>query len=291
VNELRKRGLGLAAISYDPPEILAEFSRRHNITFPLLSDTDSSTIKAFGILNTVMEEILGSGKDDPEVLADYLKYGAVTGLGVAKMGKGTPYPGTLMLDPEGRVTSRYFEEFYRERITASTVLMKLGAAAEPVRATKLSAPHLEIKTWPTDVSISPGNVFALALHAVPGEHIHVYAPGAKGYRVLKLELSPQQYVRVLPLRYPQPAIYFFQPLNERVPVYQEPFTLMQEVALEASQEAIKALAGRTELNLSGTLQYQACDDRQCFNPISVPLSWTLKVTPNLGGRIRPPEQK
>jgi hypothetical protein len=238
-----------------------------------------------------MEEILGSGKDDPDVMADYLKYGAVTGLGVAAMGRGTPYPGTFVVDRAGRVTSRYFEEFYRERITAATILIRLGAAREPIQATKLSAPHVEITTWPSDTTISPGNVFALALNVVPGERIHVYAPGAKGYKALKLELQPQQYVRILPLSYPQPEIYHFQPLDERVPVYQKPFTLTQELVLEAGQEAIQALAKKTELNLTGILQYQACDDRQCFNPSSAPVSWTLKVTRNLGGRIRPPERR
>ena len=28
---------------------------------------------------------------------------------------GTPFPGTFMLDANTRVTSRFFEEFYRER--------------------------------------------------------------------------------------------------------------------------------------------------------------------------------
>jgi hypothetical protein len=46
------------------------------------------------------------------------------------------------------------------------------------------------------------------------------------------------------------------------------------------------MTGQTELKLSGMLQYQACDDKRCFNPASVPLSWTLKLTPNITERIR-----
>jgi peroxiredoxin len=45
---LKDKGLGLAPISYDPPEILAAFSLQRGITFPSLSDIGSSTIKAFG---------------------------------------------------------------------------------------------------------------------------------------------------------------------------------------------------------------------------------------------------
>jgi hypothetical protein len=42
-------------------------------------------------------------------------------------------------------------------------------------------------------------------------------------------------------------------------------------------EAEKALAQLDTLTLSGTLDYQACDDRLCFEPVSVPLSFTLEV--------------
>ena len=37
----------------------------------------------------------------------------------------------------------------------------------------------------------------------------------------------------------------------------------------------KSLAGMNELALNGTLEYQACDDRICFNPVSLPLSWKV----------------
>src|SRR5262249_12116059 len=47
VDELRKRGLGVATISYDPPEILASFAKQRGITYPMLSDAGSATIKRF----------------------------------------------------------------------------------------------------------------------------------------------------------------------------------------------------------------------------------------------------
>jgi len=31
------------------------------------------------------------------------------------------------------------------------------------------------------------------------------------------------------------------------------------------------------LTIGGTLEYQACDDKMCFNPQSVPLSWTIEL--------------
>jgi hypothetical protein len=80
---------------------------------------------------------------------------------------------------------------------------------------------------------------------------------------------------VLPVQFPASQAYFFRPLNEHVRVYQKPFTLVQELILEGTQEAQAALRGKENLTFTGTLDYQVCDDKACFNPASVPLSWTL----------------
>ena len=125
MEELRAQGLGAVAISYDSEEVLANFAQRRGITFPLLSDDDSSVITAFGILNTVAAEGVGPNKDDPDVVAAVAKYVSV--FGANRMIVGTPFPGTFMLDATGRVTSRFFEEFYRERNTTANVMLRLGA--------------------------------------------------------------------------------------------------------------------------------------------------------------------
>ena len=276
LKELRDKGLGLAAISYDSPEILAGFSRQRGITFPLLSDAGSATIKSYGILNTLPEDALGPNRDDPVIKSDVQKYVSVVQPNAGMVGMA--FPGTFMLDRQGRVTSRFFEEFYRERNTASSLLVKLGGAATPVEGTKISSAHLDVATYPSDPGVAPGNRFSVMLDVKPGPGIHVYAPGVSGYRAIALSISPQpNLLRVLPMKYPASQIYFFKPLNERVPVYQKPFTLVQELILEGTQDAQAALKGKENVTLTGTLEYQACDDKQCFNPASLPLSWTLAL--------------
>ena len=80
VEELHAQGLGVAAISYDSEDVLAAFAARRGITdVPLLSDDDSSVIRAFGIYNYVAEEGLGPLKDNPAVQADVEKYVAFSG--------------------------------------------------------------------------------------------------------------------------------------------------------------------------------------------------------------------
>ena len=41
---LQEQGIGVAAISYDSVEVVADFAQRRGITFPLLADSDSSVI-------------------------------------------------------------------------------------------------------------------------------------------------------------------------------------------------------------------------------------------------------
>ena len=89
VTELQAKGLGLAAISYDSVETLAAFSRQRGITFPLLSDAGSETIKRYGILNTVVDEALGTHKDDPAVKEETQKY--VSAVGVNPIMKGIAF--------------------------------------------------------------------------------------------------------------------------------------------------------------------------------------------------------
>ncbi len=275
MKELQDQGLGLAAISYDPPEILAAFSRQRGITFPLLSDTGSATIKRYGILNPVVEMALGPNRDDPAVRALVQTY--VSGGNASARMVGMAFPGTFVIDRDGRVTSRFFEDFYVDRSTTSNVLLKLGAGAAPVAATRFSSAYLDLTTYPSDAAVAAGNRVTLALDITPKPGMHVYAPGATGYRVVHLRLDEQPFVRTYAMAYPPSEIYFFAPLNERVPVYQKRFTLLQEVLIEGTSQAQAALRGKETLTLTGTLEYQACDDKVCYNPAEVPLSWTVAV--------------
>jgi peroxiredoxin len=275
------------AVSYDSPQLLADFSKRHGITFPLLSDTGSATIRRYGILNTVVEEALGPNGKDPAVLADLQQY--ATAGQVAERLRGIPFPGTFMIDRQGRVTSRFFEDYYWERNTVSNIMLRLGAGGSPVQATQASTEHLDLKAYPSDASVALGTRFSLSLDITPKRGMHVYAPGATGYKVITLNITPQPHVRTASLRYPASEIYYFKPLNERVPVYQKPFSLVMEVVPEATAEARKVLAGRNELVITGTLEYQACDDAICFNPVSLPLSWKVGLEGLVPGVPQPPQ--
>ena len=268
----------MATITYDSVEVLDAFSRQHGITFPMLADVGSVTIKKFGILNPVPEWALGPDKDDPAVQAEVQKYVSVVRPSAAMV--GIAFPGTFILDTQGRVKQRFFEDSYIERNTVSNLLIKLGnKTGAEVAATKVSTAHLDITTYPSSPGLAPGDRFSVALDIVPHSRIHVYAPGAQGYRVVSLSVEPNAHVRVLDIQYPPSEPYYFKPLKERVPVFQKPFRLVQELVLEGTPQAQAALRGKESVTVKGSLQYQACDDKTCFNPVLVPLSWTITLQP------------
>ena len=291
LEDLRAQGLGVAAISYDTEEVLAAFAERRGVKdVPLLSDDDSAAIRAFGIYNHIAEEGIGPNADDPDVKADVNQYVSV--FGANPMIVGTPFPGTFIVDREGRVTSRFFEEFYRERNTAANIMLKLGTPISGIAGSSGETAHLEISASQSNPDILVGSRFHLALDITPKPKMHVYAPGAEelGYRVIGLELEVPSFLRVLPAEYPASEIYHFEPLDEHVPVYQRPFRLVQEIVVEGDPESAARLAEIDALTLTGRLDYQACDDAVCFNPASVPLTWTLTVSPLDRQRAIPAQQ-
>jgi hypothetical protein len=253
VEQIRRSGLGLVAISYDSVATLADFSKRRGITYPLLSDAGSATIKRYGIFNTTVTD-------------------------TSSFTYGIPFPGTFIVDASTRVTSRYFEAAYQERDTISSVMVRLGGRID-APATKVAASHLAVTTHATDQVAAPGTHFSLVLDVAPERGVHVYAPGVSGYRPIALTVQPQPGLLIRASQYPKADDYFFKPLNEHVAVFQRPFRIVQDLAIDASPQAAAALKDRASLSVNGTLEYQACDDKVCFVPQSVPLSWTIALRP------------
>jgi peroxiredoxin len=274
---LRKDGLGLVGISYDSQEILAAFSDQHRITFPLLSDVGSATIKRYGILNTVAEEGLGPNRGDPAVVAQVKLY--VSANGANERQRGIPFPGTFIVDRSGRVKARFFEDSYTVRNTVSNIRVRLNEVDSSVAATRVASKNLDVVTYPSDSAVAPGNRFSVVAQIAPHQGVHVYAPGAANYKIIELKVFPAQYIRTTATSYPSSEIYFFKPLNERVPTYQKPFTLTQEIVLDGQASTRTALSNRTSLTIGGALTYQACDDRLCYDPVTLPLSWTVGLKP------------
>jgi DsbC/DsbD-like thiol-disulfide interchange protein len=129
--------------------------------------------------------------------------------------------------------------------------------------------HAAIAASPIEVNGTAGGKLALFVDVTPKPGIHVYAPGSKDYIPITVKLNAQPELKAGKVAYPKSETMTFA--DEKVPVYQKPFRLTQDVTLEKS-----AKPGST-VTVSGTVNYQACDDRVCYPPESAPISWTVTV--------------
>ena len=247
--DITRQGLGLVAISYDAPETLKRFADSRGITFPMISDPGSAIIKRYGLLNDTM---------DP-----------------ASRFYGVPHPGTFILDRKGVVRSRFFENAYQERYTVPTILGTLGTVGGP--SVTAETRHLSMTASISDATAAPGERLAITVAVTPKPGMHLYASGKHDYQVVRVTIDPQPWLRPQSTVYPPSEIYHFKPLNERIEVFMKPFHLRRDVTILATQDAQKLLATLPSVTITGALEYQACDDKVCFNPARVPISFTVSM--------------
>jgi hypothetical protein len=252
LGDIKKQGLGVAAISYDTAGTLKAFSDKHGIAFPLLSDAGSKTIDAWSLRNR-----------------------AATGRAV-----GVPYPGTFVIDRGGKILSRAFEDAYQERDTAASILASLQPSSTNLEgATEVTGKYLKVRLSASDRVVAPGHRVTLVVEVLPGKNVHIYAPGQQGYIAVEVKLDPSLDIKVGAVRFPASREYFFAPLKERVHVFDRPFRIVQDVTLALTPALRQRASAKETLTVTGTLEYQACDDNVCFRPDSVPLKWTIDLTP------------
>lgn len=231
---------------------MRRFADARGITFPLVSDPGSAIIRRYGLLNETNKQ--------------------------GTRAYGVPYPGTFVLDRTGRVRARYFEEAYQERNTVASILVRQGMTALGPIST-IETPHMTIAAAVSDGTVAPGERLTLTFDVTPKRGMHVYAPGKHTYQVIGMSLDSQPWLRAGPTRYPASEIYNFVPLGERVEVYTKPFRLERDLTILATPEVRKLLAGQTSLTIAGRLEYQACDDKLCYAPQTVPVQWKVDLKP------------
>ena len=254
---LRKRGLGLAAVSYDSVTVLKHFADRKSIAFPLLSDPDSALIKSFGILNESVP------KQSPFF--------------------GVPHPVTYVVNEAGVIVSRHFEEDYRKRLTTGAIL---SDAASP--GTQISNERIRITVSASDAILRGGERVRLFIDVALRPRMHVYAPGVQGYIPIQLTLDDGTPAEVLSPVFPPAKIKHLKAIGESVPIYERPFRIQADAVIGQPQDVERLLGPDRTLTIRGKLRYQACDDRKCYVPEEIPIQWQFRYEPH--DRTRVPEE-
>lgn len=154
-------------------------------------------------------------------------------------------------------------------LAAVVMLLQQSPAVQPLDSPQRRTPeHLTIVAGTRVEAVAPGSKLMLQLDITPKPGIHVYAPGAEDYLPISLALDRAPGVNPAALKYPKSTTMVFG--GQKIPVYDRPFRLVQEVLLDPSVPP-------GSLTIAGTVKYQACDDRVCFLPAVAPVSWTITV--------------
>ncbi|MBM3737298.1 MAG: peroxiredoxin family protein [Acidobacteria bacterium] len=239
----------VAVITYDTPAVLKHFADRRGITYPLLSDAGSATIRAFGILNTNVP---------------------------AGPFHGVPFPGTYVVDAKGVVRSKYFEEDYRERVSAGAMLVReFNTISGPRMETRTD--HLTLRTSASNATVYTGSRIALIAEIELPKGMHLYAPGVEGgYKPVGWEMDASKSSLALPVSFPPARRMHLKAIKETVPVYENRIRLTRDLVVGQANELGPALKeGR--MTVEGKMLYQACDARVCYTPQVVPLKWTFAI--------------
>ncbi len=103
IEEVHALGYEVATVTYDDVGKLRRLDRRQGIDYPMLSDTDSEIIRAFGLL----------AENYPQGSFYY----------------GVPHPAIIVLDTDGTVRHRFTESHYTLRPEIDDVLDVLRDSA------------------------------------------------------------------------------------------------------------------------------------------------------------------
>lgn len=258
---LEKRGIRVAAVTFDSVATLKHFADRTGIGYPLLSDEGSAVIRRFGIVNE-------------SVPTDHEWYGMAV-------------PGEYLLTPEGVVQSKFFEENFRDRGTAGRTLVQALEGEATGKVTEISNPRFTARVWASDEVVRGGNRIALVIDLDLAEKMHVYAPGVEGYIPIDWSMDAQSGAETFDVDYPEPRTLHLPAIGETVPVYEHAFRLTRDVQL-AQPDELSGLLDGDEIVLSGKLRLQACDDEVCYIPETLDLEWRLTLEEH--DRTRVPEQ-
>ncbi len=248
-DQLRKRGLGVAAVSYDSVAVLKNFSERHGIAYPLLSDADSKVIRANRLLNESV------AKDSPQY--------------------GIPYPGTFILDRAGVIAQKYFEADFRQRYTASEILVRQYGGAAGGASQAIETKHLRLTSSASLSTVHWGQRLALVADIELKPGMHVYAPGVQGYIPIEFKLTSTPAFQEHGPAYPAARKLHLKAIGETVAVFQGRFRVAEDITIAPEAQVKPVLTSAGDLVVEGTLRYQACDAKICYPPQNVPLRWTL----------------
>jgi hypothetical protein len=242
------------AISYDTVEVLHNFAEKHGITYTLLSDEGRKVIRALGLLNEQVYE-----------------HHAAYGIPRQDRHWGVPYPGVFLLDAQGYVTQKRFQQSYRERETGVGVLEQGFGIASSVHGLEAlgQSEGVKVRAYLDSDTYRFFQRLWLTVELIIEPGLHVYGqPIPEGYIPLAIEVAPIEGLVVGNPQWPTPHPFRVAGLDEAFYVYEGTVAVSLPVTL--TQEG-------DDQTLQVGVRYQACSNTDCFLPNSIALHLPVRT--------------
>ena len=256
MEEFAAAGIKVISLSYDEQDALADFREAYDITYPLLSDPDSIVIREFGILNTLI------GEDEHPWF-------------------GIPFPGAYVIDSEGLITHKFFENNLAIRVGPEILLRaSQGETVEMVGAER-EAPEETIWNVRLDGDrLAPSLIKDLVARIDVPKGRHLYADPAPESNVpvaLILDHNPQ--IVTKDLVKPDSHSLTLAGTGEVIEVYEGAVEIRLPITVNTNLG--EATTEPQQITIEGDLAWQTCDDEVCDLPrrerfsVTVPLASML----------------
>jgi hypothetical protein len=264
---LTDAGARVYALSYDEHDALQDFRAARDITFTLLSDPDSEVIQSFGLLNTLI-----AADDHPWF--------------------GIPYPGTFVINRDGVITHKFFENNLAVRAGPEQLLRAVRGEMSPATP---EAPESEQSQGNLSTEVSAdvfidGEELAVSVQrelvarfTVPaGRHLYA-SPAPAGSVAVDLQLDPNPALVLRDLIRPSSEPHTMANTDETFAVHHDGVELRLPITING---ALTSDGAPREITISGTLHWQACDDEVCDIPATKRFEFTIPIAKPVLSEIR-----
>ena len=247
-------GVRVIAVTPEPVEVIAAFTERHGVSFPVLSDPDSAVINQYGILNT-------------EVPEDHRLY-------------GMPFPGAYLTDTDGRITQKHFNTNYRVRESAEMVIRgDLGEWYDPDGYPAASGGAV-VSASLGSRELKPFSRVEVLVRIDLPEGQHAYGePVPEGLVATSVTVTGPEELRAEAPVMPSTRPLFVEGVGEELQVFEGDI----HIRVPISYRAAEAPDGGDTVPIGIEVRYQACDELVCF----LPAEERLTLDAPLGGHLRP----
>ena len=261
--EFEAQGVAVYALSYDEEDALRDFRDAHGISYTLLSDPESAVIRDFGILNTLIDPT-----DHPWF--------------------GIPYPGTYILDEQGKITHKFFDSNLAVRAGPEQLLRALrgkvdsenGDPKEDSATTDVTPNAPTQNDVEVDLTID-GHSLARTVQkdlvarfkVPPGKHVYA-SPAPTGSVAAAIVLDKDERLALRPTLGPESVPHTLVATGETFEVHHGEFELRLPITLNSA-----ATADVTQITISGEVCWQSCDDNVCDIPAKQRFELNVPVVP------------